>query len=74
MALSPGTRLGPCEITAQIGVGGLGKTRRTMRSAALLLLAVQEGGQSRRTGFRLTSTLLIVPIGYHGALLAMARI
>ncbi len=28
MALSPGTRLGPYEITAQIGVGGMGEVNR----------------------------------------------
>ena len=28
MALTPGTRLGPYEIAAQIGVGGMGEVRR----------------------------------------------
>ena len=28
MALTPGTRLGPYEVTAQIGVGGLGEVYR----------------------------------------------
>ena len=28
MGLSPGTRLGPYEVTAQIGVGGMGKVNR----------------------------------------------
>ena len=28
MALAPGTRLGPCEVTAQIGVGGMGEVYR----------------------------------------------
>ena len=28
MALTPGTRLGPYEITAQIGVGGMGEVSR----------------------------------------------
>ena len=28
MALAPGTRLGPCEIGARIGVGGMGEVYR----------------------------------------------
>ena len=33
MALSPGTRLGPYEITAQIGVGGMGDVIASQDSA-----------------------------------------
>ncbi len=32
MALAPGTRLGPYEITAQIGVGGMGEWARCLGS------------------------------------------
>ncbi len=31
MALTAGTRLGPYEITAQIGVGGMGEAWRVLR-------------------------------------------
>jgi hypothetical protein len=34
MGLAPGTRLGPCEVTAPIGVGGMGEcTVRTTRGS-----------------------------------------
>ena len=42
MALAPGVRLGPCEITAQIGVGGLGeiyRVRDTTRDRQVALVA-----------------------------------
>ena len=32
MALTPGTRLGPYEITAQIGVGGMGEVYQSLRA------------------------------------------
>ena len=34
MALTPGTRLGPYEITAQIGVSGMGEIYRTLEVKA----------------------------------------
>ena len=37
MALTPGTRLGPYEVTAQIGVGGMGEVQG--RSAVCLDMA-----------------------------------
>ena len=47
MSLSPGTRLGPYEIAAQIGVGGMGEAYRATdtnlkRAVAIKVLPAQE--------------------------------
>ncbi len=51
MPLTPGTRLGPYEIAAQIGVGGMGEVYRATdtkldHTVAIKVLAVM--GKSRR--------------------------
>ena len=49
MALASGTRLGPYEITAQIGVGGMGEVYRAHdskldRDVAIKVLSESSGG------------------------------
>ena len=49
MALASGTRLGPYEITAQIGVGGVGEVYRARdskldRDVAIKVLSESSGG------------------------------
>ena len=49
MALQPGTRLGPYEIAAQIGVGGMGEVYRATdtkldRDVAIKVLSESRGG------------------------------
>ena len=53
MALSPGTRLGPYEITGQIGVGGMGEVYRAMdthlkRAVAIKVLPAGLAGDAER--------------------------
>ena len=49
MALAPGVRLGPYEITAQIGVGGMGEVYQASR-----IMGAVGRGRGRRTGLALT--------------------
>ncbi len=53
MALTPGTRLGPYEVTAQIGVGGMGEVYRATdtnlkRQVAIKVLPVSVAGDAER--------------------------
>ena len=53
MALSPGTRLGPYEVTAQIGVGGMGEVYRATdtnlkRPVAIKVLPVSVAADPER--------------------------
>ena len=53
MALASGTRLGPYEITAQIGVGGMGEVYRATdtnlkRSVAIKVLSESVAGDAER--------------------------
>ena len=53
MALSPGTRLGPYEVTAQIGVGGMGEVYRATdtnlkRPVAIKVLPVSVAADAER--------------------------
>ena len=53
MALTPGTRLGPYEITAQIGVGGMGEVYRARdtkldRDVAIKVLPASLAGDPER--------------------------
>src|SRR6476660_4561753 len=53
MALSPGTRLGPYEVTAQIGVGGMGEVYRATdtnlkRAVAIKVLPESVAGDAER--------------------------
>ena len=53
MTLTPGTRLGPYEITAQIGVGGMGEVYRATdtnlkRSVAIKVLPESVAGDAER--------------------------
>lgn len=53
MALTPGTRLGPCEITARIGVGGMGEIYQATdtslnRSVAIKVLPESVAGDAER--------------------------
>ena len=53
MALAPGTRLGPYDVTAQIGVGGMGEVYRATdtnlkRSAAIKVLPASVTADAER--------------------------
>ena len=53
MALTPGTRLGPYEVTAQIGVGGMGEVYQATdtnlkRSVAIKVLPASLAGDADR--------------------------
>ena len=59
MPLSPGTRLGPYEVTAQIGVGGMGEVYRGRdatlnRDVAIKVLLPAVANDAERLGRRLT--------------------
>ncbi len=43
MALAPGVRLGPYEVTAQIGVGGMGEVYRAHDTQPALMLGWMPG-------------------------------
>jgi hypothetical protein len=47
MALDPGTRLGPYEVTAQIDVGGMGKVYRAIDTRLKRTVAQGTSGFSR---------------------------
>ena len=53
MALTPGTRLGPYEVTAQIGVGGMGEVYKATdtnlkRAVAIKILPASLAGDAER--------------------------
>ena len=48
MGISPGTRLGPYEVTAQIGVGGIGEVYRATDTKLKREVAVKYLGPSAR--------------------------
>ena len=53
MALTPGTRLGPYEVTAQIGVGGMGemyRARETNLKRAVATRVLAESLPIRKAG------------------------